>query len=203
MTQPSFAATRFRVRSVIGRSASMLWRRFPSFFVVGLIASLPVLLIVKAQTTEPAGPGDLSRPLREMLGFVLLMVFNTFGQAVVANATFQDMRRGGQGGLVESLNAGLRRFWSLLGLALVGLMTLLGFTLVVPGLILSTIWFVALPACIVRAARDLDEFAPEPGIDQGSSLESLRVDAPTPCPRHCQPAGSILARRKPHRESRH
>ena len=156
MTQPSFAATGvrtsgFRVRAVIGRSASTLWPRFPSFFVVGLIASSPILLIVRAQTTEPAGPGDLSRLLWEMLGLVLLMMVSTFGHAVIIHATFQEMRRGGRARLIESLNVGLRRFWPLLGLGLINSMTLLGYMLlVVPGLILSTIWFVGLPACIVE-----------------------------------------------------
>src|SRR5262249_31483236 len=135
MTQPSFAATGvptsdFRVGAVISRSASMLWRHVLSFFVVGLIASLPTLLIVKAQTAEPAGPGDPSRLLWEMLGIVLLMMFNTFGQAVILHATFQEMR-GGRVRLVESLNVGLRRFWPLLGIALMGLVTLLGYMLLV------------------------------------------------------------------------
>ena len=156
MTQSSFAATGirtsgFRVRAVVGRSASMLWRRFPSFFVVGLVASLPILLIAKTQTSVPAGPGDLSRLLWEMLGFILLMMFSTFGHAVIIHATFQEIRHGGRVGLVESLNVGLHRFWPLLGFTLVGLTTLLGYMLlVVPGLILSTLWFVGLPACIVE-----------------------------------------------------
>jgi len=158
MTQSSFAATGirtggFRVRAVIGRSAWMLWRNFPSFFVVGLIASLPILLIAKAQTTEPAGPGDLSRLLWETSSMVLYVMLSTFGQAVIAHATFQDMRRRGTARLVESLNVGLRRFWPLIGLVLVSLVTvtMLGFILlVVPGLILCTIWFVGLPACIVE-----------------------------------------------------
>ena len=156
MTQSSFAATGirtggFRVRAVIGRSASMLWRHFLSFFVVGLIASLPLLLIVMAQTTEPAGPGDLSRLFWETLGFILLMMFGTFGHAVIVHAAFQEMRRGGRVRVVESLNVGLRRFWPLLGLGLVNSMALLGYVLlVVPGLILSTLWFVGLPACIVE-----------------------------------------------------
>jgi hypothetical protein len=60
------------------------------------------------------------------------------------------MRGGGRIRLMESLNVSLRQFWPLVGLAFASILTSLGFVLIVPGLLLSTIWFVALPACIVE-----------------------------------------------------
>src|SRR5262249_56873998 len=61
-----------------------------------------------------------------------------------------DMRRAPVR-LVESLNVAVRRCWPLIGLALAGLLNLAGLIVViVPGLILSTLWFVVLPACIVE-----------------------------------------------------
>jgi hypothetical protein len=154
MTQTSSAATSvnagdFRVGAVISRSRSMLWRHFPTFFAVGVIASLPILLLVFTETDESADEEILS-DLLWMLILVSLMVFSTIGQAVIIHASFQDMRRGPVR-LVESLNVVLRGFWSLIGLALAGLLTLVGLMLmIVPGLILSTLWFVMLPACIVE-----------------------------------------------------
>jgi len=155
MTQTSSAATTvnagdFRVGVVIGRSRSMLWRHFPSFLVVGLISSSPILLQTFTQTVELPDEEILSPLLWLIFILVSLMVFTTFGQAVVIHAAFQGMRRG-RVRLVESLNVALRSFWPLIGLALAGLLILVGLILlIVPGLILSTLWFVVLPACVVE-----------------------------------------------------
>ena len=154
MTQTSLAVTSantgdLRVGAVISRSRSMLRRRFPTFLVVGVIASLPILLLAFPETAE-SGDEEALSDLLWMFILVLLMVFSTIGQAVIIHASFQDMRRGPVR-LVESLNVVLRRFWPLIGLALAGLLTLVGLMLlIVPGLILSTLWFVGLPACIVE-----------------------------------------------------
>jgi hypothetical protein len=155
MTQTSPAATSvrpgdFRLGSVISRSASMLRRRFLSFFVVGLIASWPILLQASMLTAEAADQRAPSYLLWLLFILVLLMVFTTIGQAIVVHAAFQDMRRGPVR-LVESLNVALQRFWPLMGLALAGLLTMVGLALmIVPGLLFSTLWFVSLPACIVE-----------------------------------------------------
>ena len=155
MTQTSSVATSvnagdFRVGAVIGRSRSMLWRHFPTFLVLGVIASSPILLPAFTQTAEPADEEILGDLLWTTLLIAPLVLFGTIGQAVVIHATFQDMR-GGSIRSVESLNVILRGLWPLIGLALASLLTLLGLMLIiVPGLILWTLWFVALPACIVE-----------------------------------------------------
>jgi len=155
MTQTSSAATTvnagdFRVGTVISRSRSMLWRHFPSFLVVGLIASSPMLLQTFTETAEPPDEEILSHLLWLMFILISLMVFSTISQAVVIHAAFQGMRRG-RVRLVESLNVALRSFWPLIGLALAGLLIVVGLVvLIVPGLVLSTLWFVALPACVIE-----------------------------------------------------
>jgi hypothetical protein len=133
--------------AVISRSTSLLWRHFPTFFVVGLIASAPILL----QSSTAERMDEISGQLLWLM-FILvwLMVFSTIGQAVVMHGAFQDMRHGPVR-LVDSLNVVLRCFWALIGLALAGLLAVLGLMLLmVPGLILSTLWFVGVPACIVE-----------------------------------------------------
>jgi hypothetical protein len=155
MTETSFAATSvstgdFRVGAAISRSRAMLRRHFPAFLVVGVIASSPMLLLAFIQTREPADEELLSSLLWLIMVLVSVMVSSTIGQAVVIHAALQDMRRVPVR-LVESLNVVLRRFWPLLGLALAGLLSVVGLVfLIVPGLILSTLWFVVLPACIVE-----------------------------------------------------
>jgi len=163
MPESSFAASRdrtndFRLCGVIARSGSLLWRHLITFFVVGLFASLPVLLLVKPPAVGAAvgpavgpvvGPALLSRLLWYIFASGLLIAAGTLGQAVIICAALQDMPRRGVAGLVQSLNVSLRQFWPLAGLILWGFVTVLGFALlIVPGLVLSTIWFVGLPACL-------------------------------------------------------
>jgi len=154
MTQTSATSVRssgFRVLTVIGRSASMLRRHFPRFFLVGLIASSPILLLASMQTTETAEPEDINGWLWVVFEIALLTVFDTFGRAVIIHAAFQDMRCRAPVGVIELLNVSLRRFWPLIGLVFADFLSTMGFyLLIVPGLVLYTIWLVALPACIVE-----------------------------------------------------
>ena len=79
------------------------------------------------------------------------MVLSQLGDAIILHAAFQDMRRRPVR-LVESLNVGLSRFLPLIGIAIVaGFLILLGtILLIIPGLILYTMWFVGVPACVVE-----------------------------------------------------
>jgi len=125
-----------------------------------------MLLIASMQTTEPVEPSEApSQALWALLGVVLLMVLSTLSYAIILHASFQDMRRRPVR-LADSLNVGLRRFLPLIGLAFVaGFLIVLGLILlIIPGLILYTMWFVGVPACVVerrgpwtslRRSRDL------------------------------------------------
>src|SRR5262249_47469292 len=103
-----------------------------------------------------------------LLGSVLVMVLSTIGCASLMHATFQDMGRRPVR-LADSLNMALRRFWPLIGVVLVaGFLVGLGSRafwfgwvtgypvglalglLIIPGLILYTMWFAAVPVCIVE-----------------------------------------------------
>jgi hypothetical protein len=164
-TSPAVISTGdFRLGSIISRSASILWRHVLSFFVVGVIASWPILLQISILTAEPGDELALSDVPWMLLVIILLMVFSTVGQAIVIHAAFQDMRRGPVR-LVESLNVALQRFWPLIGLTLAGLLTMVGLALLlVPGLIFSTLWFVSLPACIV------EQLGPWKSLDRSREL---------------------------------
>jgi uncharacterized membrane protein len=78
-------------------------------------------------------------------------MLSTLSYAIILHAAFQDMRRR-RVRLAESLNVGLRRFLPLIGLAFVaGFLVVLGLILlIIPGLILYTMWFVGVPACVVE-----------------------------------------------------
>ena len=148
-----FAEGDFRVGSVISRSASILSRHFLTFFIVTVIAHSPMILLARTLTPQPT---DVDQAVRlgvawGLLGLVQLIVLGTLGEAVIVHAAFQDMQRRPVR-LAESLNVALRRLLPILGFAFVAyLLIWLGFSLlIIPDLILYTMWFVALPACVVE-----------------------------------------------------
>jgi uncharacterized membrane protein len=155
MTDASMAArfseSDFRVGKVINRAIAVLSRNLLPFFLVTVIAYLPFIVLERAQ-----GAAQTSRDVPLILilsgvSFVLLMLLSMLSQAVILQAAFQDMRRQPVN-LVESLKIGLRRFFPIIGLALLmGLLLALGFMLLIfPGFMLYCMWFVALPVCVVE-----------------------------------------------------
>jgi uncharacterized membrane protein len=148
-----FAESDFRVGRVLNRTSSVLSRNFLPFFVVTACANLPSVLLFKG--AETAAPGTSEAVLRGALmmvvSIVLVVVLSTLSQAIVLYGAFQDMR-GRQVNLTESLQVGLRRFFPIIGLAIcMALLGGLGFLLlIVPGVILLTMWFVATPVCVVE-----------------------------------------------------
>jgi hypothetical protein len=146
-----FAESDFRVGRVINRSVAVLSRNFVAFFIVAVIAYLPLVLLDRAQAVATTS-GDLTLTfILTAVSFILLMVLSMLSQAVILQAAFRDMRNQPVN-LTESLRIGLRRFFPIVGLALLtGLLVGLGvLLLIVPGLILYTMWFVGLPVCVVE-----------------------------------------------------
>jgi uncharacterized membrane protein len=154
MTDASLPAGRFiegdfRLGQVFSRAWSVFSRNFLTFTLVTGIASLPSLLI-----QQPV-PGPQVNPFQNLglrvFVFVLAVVLGTLSQAIVLYGAFQVMR-GRPIDLAQSARIGLRRFFPIVGLAIS--MTVLIFLgsllLVVPGLILFVMWFVATPACVVE-----------------------------------------------------
>src|SRR5262245_9938194 len=150
------AESDFRVGGVISRSASVLSRRFLTFFIVAMVALSPMVLLIWAPTIWTTDPAQAFIMLG--LRFVLLMVLSTLSSAVILHAAFQDMRNRPVN-LAESLKVGLSGFLPLMLLSPVAAAPLvLSSTLqIIPVLILSLIfftrWFVAVPACVVERLR--------------------------------------------------
>jgi hypothetical protein len=160
-----FAEGDFRVGRVINRTFSVLSRNFLPFFCVTAITSLPSLLLLK----NPATVDDLSQSWQPMLlGVFLAIVLGVLSQAIVLYGAFQDMR-GRPVNLLESFQVGLHRFFPIIGLAIV--MTVLGMIgfmlLIIPGLILFTMWAVATPACVVEQLGPLRSMARSSQLTKG------------------------------------
>jgi hypothetical protein len=153
-----FAEGDFRVGRVLNRTSSVLSRNFLPFFLVTAIANLPGALLIKASSDpDSTSPEAVFQNLGlVMIGLVLTIVLNVLCQAVVLYGAFQDMR-GRPVNLTESLQVGFRRFFPIIGLAIVMyFLIMLGtMLLIVPGLILLTMWFVATPVCVVETLGPL------------------------------------------------
>ncbi len=145
-----FAESDFRIGPVITRAAKILSQHFLIFFLIGVVANLPSVLLGQggeAVTASPTGQGAVLLIIGGVLTFVLSMI----SQAVMVHAAFQAMRMRPVS-LGESLKVGLSRVIAVFLLAiLMGILGGLGFVLLlVPGFMLMTMWFVSTPACVVE-----------------------------------------------------
>ena len=148
----SFAESDFRVGRVLGRAATILSQHFILFFVVGVVAAAPtVLLIQRNADAMVGGTPSADRLIMIGIGVVLAMVLGMLSQAVMLHAAFQAMRLRPVN-LGDSLRVGLSRVLSIILLAIVmGFLLMLGMiALVIPFFILLTMWWVATPACVVE-----------------------------------------------------
>jgi hypothetical protein len=150
---PRATASDFSVGRVFDRTTSIYTRNFLMFSLVPMVAFLPTLLL-------PVGAGGMPQDrswIFMLLAVLLAVVLSLLSQAILVYASFQDMR-GKPVDIGESINVALVRFLPILGLAiLAGFCTMIGFILlVVPGFILLTMWFVAVPVCIVERAGPWD-----------------------------------------------
>jgi hypothetical protein len=135
----------FRIGRVFSRTISLLSRNFPIYFAVAAIAALPSAFV----ETSTSGKGsNFSAPF---LAIVAMLVLNPLSQAIMLHTAFQDMS-GRRISLSESVRAAFGRWLPLIGLSIcVGFGVMCGMILlIVPGIILMTMWFVANPACIVE-----------------------------------------------------
>jgi uncharacterized membrane protein len=155
MTDASLPAGRFtegdfRVGHVFSRAWSVFSTNFLTFVMVTGIASLPSVLI-----PQPDAATAAANPFQSLgftlVGALLMIVLGTLSQAIVLYGAFQVMR-GRPIDLAESARIGLRRFFPIVGLA-ISMSVLAGFAsllLLVPGVILFMMWFVATPVCVVE-----------------------------------------------------
>jgi hypothetical protein len=147
-----FAESDFRVGPVLSRSATILSQHFLIFFLIGVVANLPSVLLQKWGEALATSPGTTSQgAVLLIIGGVLSFVLAMISQAIMVHASFQAMRMRPVN-VGESLKVGLSRVFPIILLAILmgllgGLATLL---LIVPGLIVMTMWFVSTPACVVE-----------------------------------------------------
>jgi hypothetical protein len=162
----------FTIGGVFERTFSILGRNFVPFFLLSAVATLPYLAFYWIQSAAPlalAKPGAaLALPF--IIGFVLKM----FTQAVILHAAFQDLR-GRPISINDSFRVGFARFLPIVGLIIleglgVGLGTVL---LVVPGIILLLMWYLALPACVVERLGPVASLSRSAALTKGHRWKIL------------------------------
>lgn len=147
---------RFDLGRVFERTFGAIGANGPALLLVALIfVGLPQAALVWGQTQFMATDSGLLTTgiLVGLIAFVVGIICNVIMQGVVTHAVVADLQ-GRKASLGESLEVALRSFWVLLAVGIVaGLAMTLGFLLlVVPGILIFLIWFVAGPVVVAERA---------------------------------------------------
>jgi uncharacterized membrane protein len=143
----------FSMGDVIARTWNVASRNLLTFFVlVGIAQLIPLVVGIYTRSINRLGVDDRTFLIGLTLGALLIqMVMNSFAQAIVVFAAFQDLR-GKPVNAAESFSRCLSRIVPIIVASiLVGLLVFIGSMLcVVPGLIAMAAMAVVLPACVVE-----------------------------------------------------
>jgi hypothetical protein len=153
----ALAPSEFRVGGVLAGSFGILSQSFAKFFLLTAITGTPIIVVVALGVgliIEPAyrGTGQIRSIVPPVIGVLVLWVtLYFFGQLVSVHAAFQS-RRGRQFRIGQSLRRGIARFLPAVTLAICMLVAIGAslFLLIVPGLFAATLFYVALPACVLE-----------------------------------------------------
>jgi hypothetical protein len=144
----AFTDSEFRIGKVLSKSMSVFFQNFVTFTLIAGVVALPTVAFSVMEPGAQPTPEDIYK----VFGAIALMFFlSPLATAIILHAAFQHMR-GRPVSLTESISGGLWRFLPLLGVMfLFGLGVSLGLLLlIVPGLILMSMWYVSVPACVVE-----------------------------------------------------
>jgi hypothetical protein len=162
----SLATVDFAVGSILRRALQILRRNFLSFFSLSGVTLLPLALISWLLPDEPFVLGLQS--LTKIVTRVMDVTFVFLCQGVVVYAALQDVR-GRPVSAFESLAKALGWGLPLLILSvtssvaiLVGLVLLM-----IPGLIIRTILFASIPACVVEGRGPFESWSRSATLTKG------------------------------------
>ena len=153
----------FSVASVLGRTFATLLDNPLVFFGLPLLAALPELLVGFFGSAPRYGGPGLVLIISGILGLII--------QGAMAYAVYQVLR--GQGAsLGESLRKGLNRVIPLIiASILVWILIRIGYILlIIPGLILTCILSVTIPACVVERLGPVDSMNRSAELTKGYRL---------------------------------
>ena len=143
---PGAGGTDFRIGAVLGLSFQVLHQALGAFIVLSLLPIVPVLIIGFGIVVAPQNGAPVA-----LIGIILFMIFAMISQAALVYGALEQLR-GHRFTVGEAFSKGFRRFWPVLGVAVVsGVIIIAGLVaLLVPGLIALCMLYVAIPACVVE-----------------------------------------------------
>ena len=141
----------FSISSILGRSFSILLRKPGVFFGLSALGMIPTFFV---EMLDPEAAGLI------LTGTVIDVIVSFLLQAGLAYATYKTLR-GEDVSLTETVSAAWPHLGPLTGVAvLTGLGILAGLAcLIIPGLILASIWAVTMPACVMERLGVLDSIS--------------------------------------------
>jgi hypothetical protein len=139
----------FTVGDVMSRSLRILFANFVPFCLLSALFLVPDLLLRLMLQSSLAGPDQ-----NMMLVITLMVLPIVLGSLITGALTygvFQQMR-GRPVGIGACISVGIQRLLPVLAVALVtGILIFLGFlALIVPGIILLCMWWLAVPAAVIE-----------------------------------------------------
>jgi hypothetical protein len=146
----------FRVGGIFGQSLSVLFANFVPFLVITTLVHLPMIAY---ECWFAANPGDWATPkdleiARGRKGILVGVIDLILGPIATGAVTFGVLQqlRGKRASIGHCLFVGVSRLLPVIGVAIcVGLLVGLGTLLfIIPGIILTCMYFVAVPAAVVE-----------------------------------------------------
>jgi len=169
MVADTTAAVQFSIGRVIGDSIGIYARNFVSFSVLALVIGL-LDLLVDIFYVAPAQAAALGQvdfvPIA--VGFLVATLTSSLTQATIIYGTLQDLR-GSRAGIGDCISRGLASIIpvivaSIIMSVAVGLASLL---LIIPGIILTLIWWVYVPVIVVEGKSITDSFGRSRDLTRG------------------------------------
>ncbi len=151
----------FSAGNVLSRTFGVTFSKFGQLLAIALVLYVPAyilngLLTAMGGTEEVTIPGGRTMVVQQNPGFgwlgsFVVTVAGWLVAAAFAHAVFQTLRNR-EVSISDSLGAGFRRFWAVIGVSLlVQLIVSVGFLLlIVPGLIFYCMYFVSVPVLVVE-----------------------------------------------------
>lgn len=161
-------ATNFEIGSVLKRGLAIAWRKAAPFGLVTLVIMSPTYLLAISADAPGSGSGSHlnATDLAEIAVEAMLM---SIAAAILGHATIRELRVG-HSSIGESIRWCYRLIWPVLGITILATVaTWMGFMLlIVPGLILLTVWWVVIPVAVVEGTGVMESFGRSSRLTDGN-----------------------------------
>jgi len=165
ITAAAESGAEFRIGLVFRQTFGALKNKFGTCFLLASISVLPMAAYLPTRSTQDIGV--LFNPYY-LTAVVLQMVLSRVAYAMIAYGVFQDLSKR-EFSIGESVNQGLRRFFPVVGTAILMVLAIYaGLVLVViPGLMLVAMLSVGIPACMVERLGPIESLTRSSALTKG------------------------------------